>query len=109
MGADAFIAVYGVKLTIVSDEEEEIEARTDDLVVRAQGHNLQSWFGRLTDGSPPHLYVGHLFGDFGVEGACYESVSTSELERIVETTRRRLALAGFTEKPALHFQLEAQF
>lgn len=107
MGADGFIAMYGVKANVGSPEEaDELEARWK---VAARRARLKTWQGRLTDGEPRYFVIGTLLGDFGFEGHDTQlSLTEKELTAMFATTRRRLEEANVEGEPALHLLYEAQ-
>jgi hypothetical protein len=68
MGADAFIAFYGLRFELTDDELDSVERHADDRLLAARGANLHTHFGRPTDGEPHFLFVGTRLGVFGIEG-----------------------------------------
>ena len=109
MGADAFVAFYGVRYTLSEDECDAVERRTDPRVTVARRTRLDSHLGRLTDGEPHYLLIGTSLGIFGVENETSRSVDAPEIERIMRDTAATLSEAGLTGTPQLHLQLEAQY
>ena len=112
MGADAFIAFYGVKIAISQTDEDTLdalEARTEPRLRNARQHGLHVYWGRLTDGGDYFLYVGHQVGLLGVENDTYVQVPLDKLTETAMSVQARLKEAGFAERPALHLQLEAQY
>ncbi len=107
MGADAVVVFFGNRFVVSDAELEAVERRTDDRLIRARMAKLHHRAGRETEGRPHHLFIGHEFGVFGTENAVRMSLSPAEIQRVCDTTRQRLAEAGFTEVPAFHIQLEA--
>jgi hypothetical protein len=112
MGADSFIAFYGIKIAIDPADEQMLDAlgsRSDPRCKAAQGAGLQTHLGRLTDGKDYFLYVGHRIGWLGIENDGYVQVPTDKLTEIVMRVQSKLKEAGFDQSPALHLQLEAQY
>jgi len=112
MGADSFIAFYGVKITIDQTDQDTLnglEARTDSRLKDARHHGLHAYFGRPTEGEDYFLYVGHRIGRLGLENDTYVQVPFDQLTEIAKSVQARLKEAGFRERPALHLQLDAQF
>lgn len=109
MGADAFIAFYGVKFTLTQDEADACEEGSENRIKRARKARLDYVFDRLTDGEPYFLYVGASLAALGVEADSYTHVTEAELHSQVTETRVKLLAAGFTETPTFHFQLVAQY
>jgi hypothetical protein len=69
MGADVFIALYGVKIAISRSDEDALDAlgaRTEPRLRDARQHGLHvywgRYWGRLTDGEDYFLYVSHQIG-----------------------------------------------
>ncbi len=112
MGADAFAAFYGIRLVIEVEDDEDLEPYEDeshDDIQRAHHVDLDTYFGRLTDGEPYFLLVGKQLAVLGVEFDPDCVISDGEFARIAEEVRRKLAAAGFEETPALYLQLDAQY
>ena len=111
MGADAFVAFYGVRFEIDEDADdfELYEDESHETIRRAHDANLDTYFGRLTDGEPHFLFVGKQLSVLGVENDPDCVVSDLEFGRVQKETRKRLAAAGFSGEPALHLQLDAQY
>ena len=112
MGADAFIAFYGVKIAISQTDEDTLDAlgaRTEPRLREARQHGLHVYWGRLTDGQDYFLYVGHQIGLLGVENNTYIQVPLDKLTETAISVQARLKEAGFRARPALHLQLEAQY
>ena len=109
MGADAFIAFYGLRYTLSDGELDAVEQRTDHRVIAARRVKLQTSFGRLTDGEPHFLLVGTRLGVFGVENESARSVDGGELQKIMSDTATKLREAGLSGVPGLHLQFEAQY
>ena len=112
MGADYFLAFYGIKVPLDSDNESEQEAcglGTDPRCVRARTAGLQTHTGRMTEGEDYFLYVGRKLATLGVEAEPHAAHSIVSVVAIAHDTAQRLRDAGFSGQPALHFQLEAQY
>ena len=112
MGADSFIAFYGIKIVIDQNDQDTLdalEARTDPRLKYARQHGLHLYFGRLTEGEAHFLYDGHRIGWLGVENDTYIQVPLDKLSEIATRVQARLIEAGFHERPALHLQLDAQY
>jgi len=109
MGADAFVAFYGVRYVLTDDEVEAVETNHDRRVRAARGAKLHTYMGRLTDGEPYFLLIGMRLGILGVENDSYRCLDASGLERIMADTKGKLAEAGLSDEPHLHLQLEAQY
>jgi hypothetical protein len=108
MGADGFVAVYGVKFEV--GEADAVDAFNPPWRASARRVHLQLWSGRLTDGSPHYVVVGKVVGQFGVQGPDSQvELSDPALAALSESTRRRLAEAGVPGEPALHLLFEAQY
>ena len=85
MGADAFIAFYGIKIAIIQTDEDTLDAletRSEPRLRNAQQHGLHVHWGRLTEGEDYFLYVGHQIGLLGVENNTYIQVP---LDKLTET------------------------
>jgi len=109
MGADSFIAFFGVRFDLSEEELESCEAMEDTRIRRARKAKLDYCFDRATDGEKYFLYVGRSMAALGVEAGVYETLSESEFARVVSETKTRLAQAEISGEPSLHFQLIAQY
>jgi hypothetical protein len=112
MGADAFIAFFGIKIAISQTDEDTrdaLETRTEPRLRHARQHGLHVYWGRLTDEEDYFLYVGHQIGLWGVENDTYMQVPLDKLTETAISVQTGLREAGFRESPALHLQLEAQY
>jgi hypothetical protein len=109
LGADAFIAFYGLRYVLSNSERDAVEQQTDERVVAARRAKLQAHFGRITDGEPHFLLIGTRLGVFGVENESSRSVDGAQLDQIMRDTAAKLREAGLSGKPQLHLQLQAQY
>jgi len=111
MGADLFIAFYGVRYEIPDSDEllEPFETRTDPRFQQAQHARLKTYFARMTGGEPYFFYIGAELGCIGIEGESLKSYESAELRRIMAETDEKLVHAGFKEERKLWLQLEAQY
>jgi len=111
MGADSFIAFYGIKIKVDPADEDMLDAldsRSDPRLKAAGQVGLHTHRGRMTDGEDYFLYVGHSIGWLGVENDAYVEVSLDKLIEMAARVQAKLKEAGFRETPALHLQLQAQ-
>lgn len=110
MGADRFIAFYGIRLSIENEDDvDEIDERTDARLAAAKKGKLHWYVGRLTDGETHFLFVGKSLGIYGVENNHEKSFDLTELEKIAKETNEALRQVSLEGKPQLWFQLEAQY
>ena len=109
MGADAFIAFYGLRYTLSTEELEAVESRTDERIIAARRAKLHTHFGRVTEGEPHTLLIGTQLGVFGLENEAVRSVAAPELDRLIRDTTARLDEAGLRGDPALHLRFEAKY
>lgn len=112
MGADAFIGFFGIKINLDPDDEtilDAIEADTDSRCKSANQVGLQTLSGRMTDGEDYFLYIGHCLGLVGLQHDSYVKTSVDRLTEIQTIVTAKLREAGFSETPALHFQLDAKW
>jgi hypothetical protein len=111
MGADAVVAYFGVNYAIPLKNKTEIaslERKEDSRLLAAKNAGLHTWWGRITDGQPYHLLIGHQLAILGVENETSRKIGVPDLMTLLERTRDKLTSAGFTEEPAVHLLLEAQ-
>jgi hypothetical protein len=112
MGADAVVAYLGVQYRIPANRGQEIEGlerKKDPRLVAARKAGLQSWWGRMTPGQPYQLLIGRELGILGAENEGTIRVDLEDFFVIIEETKTKLLSAGFTDVPALHLVLEADY
>jgi hypothetical protein len=112
VGADSFVAFFGIKLSLDPEDEDVLDAcgdETDSRCVTAKAAGLQVHSGRMTDGEDYFLYVGRRLGWIGLQHDKHTTLSEPQFLEIAASVRRRLLEAGFQEQPELHLQLEAQY
>jgi hypothetical protein len=108
VGADAFIAFYGLRYTLADSEVAAVEQRTDERMAAARRAKLHTHLGRLTDGQPHFLLIGSRLGIFGVENESQRELDAAALEQLMRDTAAKLRDAGLSGEAKLHLQLEAQ-
>ena len=111
MGADAFVAFFGVKIALDPDDEETLDAcgaRTDKRCKAAAAMGLDTDTGRMTNGEDYFLLVGRRLGWLGLEHKPYVRIA-EDLGELQSHVRRKLRAAGFLEEPAMHLQFVAQY
>ena len=112
MGADAFIAFYGIRSEIGdADAADAIYDRNDTRLASAKRAKLDTYIGRLTDGEPYFLFIGRRLGVFGVEGETSKAFPADDLARIAQQTDDAMISLGLglPGEPQFWFQLEAQY
>jgi len=109
MGADTFIAFFGLRCSVANSEIDAVENNEDQRIVVAHRARLQTYFGRLTDGEDYFLFIGTRLGVFGLENDEYDAFDMKSLQEVERETRRKLAEAGLAGEPQLHLQFEAQY
>ncbi|KQV48083.1 hypothetical protein ASC95_19115 [Pelomonas sp. Root1217] len=112
MGADAFIAFYGVKFGLDPDDEDgldECDTGSDVRCQKARSAGLQTYTGRMTDGEDYFLYVGKKLASLGIEHDQYAAHSAEQLSSVAADVKAKLKAAGFPEPPAFHFQFIGQY
>jgi hypothetical protein len=110
MGADAFIAFYGIEETIPVDADvTALEERKDERIVRARKAKLDFWWGRVSDGHDYHLLLGKKIANLGVEGAEGASIMDTDFATLQDDVRKKLKVAGFASEPKLILKFEAQY
>lgn len=109
MGADSFIAFYGLKYMLADAELDAIERGTDHRIIGARRAKLQTHFGRPTDGEPYFLLIGTRLAVLGIQSESERSLDSVELQQTVRDTVAKLEAAGLDGAPKLHLQLEAQY
>ena len=112
MGADAFIAFYGIKFELDPDDEEGLDAcdaGTDARCVKARQAGLETYTGRMTDGEDYFLYIGKRLASLGIEHDQYVTLSVEQLTSLCADVNAKLRTADFPQPPELHFQFIGQY
>ncbi len=112
MGADSFIAIYGVKIALDPENEDELDAcgaQTDPRCLAAKRAGLESFSGRMTDGEDYFLLIGQKLAWLGIENDPYSTQTVEGLSSIVSDVNARLRAVGLSQVPALHFQFIGQY
>jgi hypothetical protein len=112
MGADSFIAFYGIKFALDPDDEDEIDAcdeGADARCVKATQAGLESFTGRMTDGEDYFLYIGRQVAWLGLEHEQHLAQSAEQLSSTAADVQAKLTAAGFAQAPELHFQFMGQY
>jgi len=112
MGADSFIAFYGIKLELDPDDEDELDAcgmDTDPRCLRAKRAGLETFSGRMTDGEDYFLYIGRRLAWLGLEHDQHRTQSAEQLATVAADVRAKLMAADFSQSPEIHFQFIGQY
>jgi hypothetical protein len=112
MGADLFVAFYGIKIPLDPDDEDMLDAcgmETDPRCVAAKRGGLQTNSGRMTDGEDYFLYIGVSLASLGLEYDLYANVHRDRLVDVMDNVQTKLRAAGFTQQPSLHLQFVGQY
>lgn len=110
MGADGFLAYYGLRWDVTElGEISELEERSDPRVVAARANGLRHWWGTSEEPARHFLLIGAELGNFGMEGQYTRTISDEEFREIVRVTQEKLRRAGFEEPAAIHFQFEPDY
>ena len=112
MGADAFIAFYGIKFELDPDDEDELDAcdtGADARCLKARQVGLESYTGRMTDGEDYFLYIGARLASLGIEHDQYVAQSVEQLSSLATDVKAKLKAADFSQPPGLHFQFIGQY
>ena len=112
MGADHFVAFYGVKFALDPDDEDAFEAcgtGSDPRCVRAKHAGLETYTSRMTDGEDYFLFIGKRLAGIGLQADSHVAYSARSIAALSSDVDNKLKTAGFSGVPALHFQLEAQY
>jgi hypothetical protein len=104
VSGDTFIAYFGLRFEIRSEEIESIELRSDPRVVAARKAGLKYYWGNFGGGLQERflLFIGYQIGILGAENSQEVSLSLHDAESSFNTARRKLAEAGFAEIPGIH-------
>lgn len=111
MGADAFVAFYGVKIELDPDDEDVLDrcgADTDPRCVTAIAAGLDTWSGRRTDGVDYFLLIGRRLGLLGHEHAGHVAIDARSLADVAADVGQALDALGH-RAPAVHLQFCGQY
>jgi len=111
MGADSFVAFYGIKIAVDPDDDDMHDALgsgADQRCKAASFVGLQTHFGRMTNGEDYFLYVGQRIGWLGLEHDKHVQVLLEKFTELAARVDARLKEAGFREIPELHLQFVGQ-
>lgn len=112
MGADSFIAFYGIKFELDPDDEDELDAcdtGADPRCQRARRAGLETFTGRMTEGEDYFLYVGRRLAWLGIEHEQHLKQSAEQLATLTADVKSRLMAADFPQAAELHFQFIGQY
>ncbi len=110
MGADGFLAYFGCRWDVTDQNEISLlEARDDPRMKAAQRVGLKHWWGVTPEEGRYFLLIGAEIGNLGWEGQENLSLSESDLTNLISETKSKLAVAGFSEEPAIHLQFEPDY
>ncbi len=112
MGADSFIAFYGIKFELDPDNEDEIDACDTDVdprCVQAKRAGLETFTGRMTDGEDYFLYIGKRLAWLGIEHDQHQKQSAEQLATLAADVKAKLQATGFAQQPGFHFQFIGQY
>jgi hypothetical protein len=112
MGADSFIAFYGIKIELDPGNEDELDAcgmQTDSRCREAKRVGLESFSGRMTDGEDYFLYIGRRLAWLGLENGQHSAQSLEQFSSMAVDVKAKLKAAGFLQSPELHFQFIGQY
>jgi hypothetical protein len=112
MGADAFIAFYGIKFDLDPDDEGGLDAcdtGTDARCLKARSAGLETYSGRMTDGEDYFLYIGRRLASLGIEHDQHVTQSVEQVSSVAADVKTKLKAAGFSQPPELHFQFIGQY
>lgn len=112
MGADAFIAFYGIKFELDPDDEDGLDAcdtGADARCLKARHVGLETYTGRMTDGEDYFLYIGTRLASLGIEHDQYVTQSVEQLSALAADVQAKLRAAEFPQSPELHFQFIGQY
>ena len=110
MGADAFVAFYGIKFQLDNGDELDACCLGNDWRCRAAAESgLESHSDRMTDGGEYFLFIGERLAWLGLEHDSYSRVDPRDLAETMDRVATKLRHAGFSNTPSLHLQFVAQY
>jgi len=112
MGADSTLIFYGVRIVTTEDESHGLQLNTDPRIRRARDHQLAHWWGRFSVDSVNdqcYLLIGSLIAQVGHEGVYQVCLRDADFQPVVDQTKAKLSMAGFSDEPALHILFEPDY
>lgn len=112
MGADSFLAFYGVKFALDPENDDEIDAcgeETDPRCIAAKRVGLDVFSGRMSDGQDYFLFVGRRLAWLGLEHDKHSIHTHAGLSYVVGDVDVKLQAAGIMQLPSLHMQFIGQY
>ena len=112
MGADSFVAFYGIKFALDPDNEDELDACDTDADARciwAKRAGLETFTGRMTEGEDYFLYIGRRLAWLGIEHDQHLTQSAEQLSAVAADVSAKLKAGDFSESPEIHFQFIGQY
>jgi hypothetical protein len=110
MGADVFVAYYGIRYDIPADspEIEQLELGMHPLMRMADQADLDLWWSGLPNDNETSypVFVGKQLGIIGGEYDYETQISTKELLETIQQAQMNFQRAGIQEEPKLLLQLE---
>lgn len=110
MGADRVTVFYGIRFQVTDEAELSLlRLGRHPLIKAAKKHKLQHYWGNFAiDGENDYhlLYIGTELGEFGGEAKYELEMSDDRFAKLQRDTRKKIAEAGFSLKPALMVQFE---
>lgn len=103
MSSDTFIAYFGLRFEISSDEVEALELRSDARVAAARKAGLKYYWGNFGGLQERYvLFVGEQIGIFGDENSDEISLSLNDLRLSLDALQEKLKKAELSGTPELH-------
>jgi hypothetical protein len=105
MSSDTLVVFYGLRLEVQPNEVEALKNRTDARVLTAQKVGLTHYLpSSAVPGEKSFLFVGAQLALLGPGKRPEVALSWRDLQRIAESTRKKLNAAGLPGEPALYVQ-----
>lgn len=101
MGAEVFVAYYGLQFPIDEEELELFEEEAHDHQVAARKHGLNHYWGNFSAEDEYISFIGAELGLIGYENEAALEIGDAELAQTIAKTKQKLAQAGFKETPKL--------
>lgn len=103
MSSDTFIAYFGLRFELSSDEAEAVELRSDPRVVSARKAGLKYYWGNFGGLKERYLlFVGEQIGILGDENSGEVSLPLNDARLSFDATKEKLEMAGLSGTPELH-------
>lgn len=105
MSASTCVAFYGLRFTILPDEIDDIEARTDPRQIAARKAGLATYWGNFGGENDRYvMFVGTRIAVLGQENEPASALPSERLRQVMSDTSERLHFVGLVGDVGLYLE-----